>query len=215
MNYNTSAQRTTVQIGQIQTDGYLLPEHLRSEQVQYALSKTQLILLAYPDHPRRYAAGKFNDIVALPGTKAMVPQGFTVYKRVRTNRVRNDAVFVDLIPCNEVPLFLQVCRVSSKAGKAKCVPTERRYRDKLHEELGGEKEVVTLSGKIDLLTPHELIEVKDIRHWKEALGQVLAYGHFYPSHCKRIHLFGATQTAFLQMIKDIVSPYGIAVTWEP
>lgn len=72
---------------------------------------------------------------------------------------------------------------------------EERVREKdvqmeLAETLKGTIEVRTESGDIDVLTEKELIEVKVHDKWKNAVGQVLAYGMDYPTKRKRIHLFG-------------------------
>lgn len=66
--------------------------------------------------------------------------------------------------------------------------TERHYRDQLAHKEGGKTEVQVPSGYIDVLTDTDVIEVKFYKGWKEAVGQVLAYGYFRPSHQKRIHL---------------------------
>ena len=99
-------------------------------------------------------------------------------------------------------------------SKAKNDHPEQFYRDKLQSEIGGEIEVSTITGDIDLLTKKEIIEIKRIKHWKAAMGQVLTYGTFYPKHTKRIHLFGKTQESYLDMIHSIADTYGIVVTWE-
>lgn len=93
--------------------------------------------------------------------------------------------------------------------------TERRIRDRLHEELGGLIEVATPAGRIDLLTDSEIIEVKAIKDWKAALGQVLVYSAFYPEHQKRLHLFGAgRELVALADIEAAVISFGIKVTGE-
>ena len=51
-------------------------------------------------------------------------------------------------------------------------------------------EVSTKSGRIDILTPSEVIEVKQVTKYKHAIGQVTSYGYYYPRHQKRIHLYG-------------------------
>jgi hypothetical protein len=68
--------------------------------------------------------------------------------------------------------------------------TERIIRDRMKAELGGEVEVVTASGGNDKITASEVIEIKNIDDWKEALGKILAYSAFFCEHSKRIHLFG-------------------------
>ena len=64
---------------------------------------------------------------------------------------------------------------------------------KLCKELGGEVEVGSRYGKIDILTDSEIIEVKRYKTWKHALGQVLVYGIDYPNHKKVLYLYGTTK----------------------
>lgn len=92
---------------------------------------------------------------------------------------------------------------------------ESDYSNALAKELNGKREVRTLAGNIDVLTSSQIIEVKEIKSWKEALGQVLVYGHYYPSHQKRIHLYGETQESFLEMINSHCAKFNVTVTWEP
>lgn len=93
---------------------------------------------------------------------------------------------------------------------------EARVRDRLHAELGGLKEVSTLAGLIDLLTDTEVIEVKRLPDWKGALGQVMAYSGFYPSHQKRIHLFSdkPIEADSVPHILEICSTLGVVVSFE-
>lgn len=99
-------------------------------------------------------------------------------------------------------------------NRKQIVKTEKQRQVKLAKKLNGKIEVETVAGKIDILTPTQLIEVKRVKSWKDALGQVLAYGVFYPSHIKRIHLYGETQEAYLKMIKEVAEKYHVIVTWE-
>jgi len=92
---------------------------------------------------------------------------------------------------------------------------EQQIRDALKIALGGQSEVVTSAGRIDLLTDTQIIEVKRVDEWKSALGQVLAYSAFFPSHQKCIHLFGTASA--LKKLPDIESAclaFGVAVTGE-
>ena len=91
---------------------------------------------------------------------------------------------------------------------------ESLYAKDLAIALDGQREVKTLAGAIDVLTATEVIEVKKIGSWKHAIGQVLVYGDYYPSHQKRIHLYGETQESFLSMIEKHCEKRGILVTWE-
>ena len=92
---------------------------------------------------------------------------------------------------------------------------ESDYSKNLARTLNGKKEVHTIGGNIDILTNNEIIEVKEVKMWKHALGQVLVYGHYYPSHQKRIHLYGETQESFLEMINSHCAKFNVTVTWEP
>jgi hypothetical protein len=70
----------------------------------------------------------------------------------------------------------------------------------LQEEEGGEREVPifdkqlkVLVGIADLITDTEVIEVKDIKNWKHAVGQIFAYWYYLDNRDElspRIHLFG-------------------------
>lgn len=93
--------------------------------------------------------------------------------------------------------------------------TEKTVQKRLAKTLAKVKrEVPTLAGNIDLLTEIELIEVKSVKSWKCAVGQVLIYGQSYPNHRKRIHLFGVASRKFLSMIRSHCAPLDIDVTWE-
>lgn len=92
--------------------------------------------------------------------------------------------------------------------------TEDTVRNKLQEQIGGLREIITLAGNIDLLTDIEIIEVKNVKSWKHALGQILIYSVYYPNHQKRIHLFGECQVSYLNFIEEHCEKYNIKVTWE-
>ena len=89
---------------------------------------------------------------------------------------------------------------------------EKIVRDRLMLVIGGQPEVSTPVGRIDLLTDSEIIEVKHVADWKSAMGQVLAYASFYPQHTKRIHLFGLVAPSADALA--ICSQMRIAVTFE-
>ncbi|MEY3331778.1 MAG: hypothetical protein RLZZ176_78 [Cyanobacteriota bacterium] len=97
-------------------------------------------------------------------------------------------------------------------------PKEKRLETVLCEglslELHGETEVKTPIGYIDIMTDSQIIEVKRVRKWKWALGQILVYGLYYPDHKKRIHLFGRCKESKLQTIKDHCGKFDVVVTWQ-
>jgi hypothetical protein len=93
--------------------------------------------------------------------------------------------------------------------------TEAWYRDKLARELGGKIEVhIDKVGRIDVLTKTEIIEVKNTKGWKSAIGQIKSYGKYYPKHKMRIHLFGKLTESKLETIQALCNQEGVTLTWE-
>jgi len=88
---------------------------------------------------------------------------------------------------------------------------EKEIQQRLHENLGGEIEVYTKFGYIDLLTQTELIEIKDGSAWKHGLGQLLAYRKFYLKHNLRLHLFNIDVN---DEISEWCNEYNVIVTYE-
>jgi hypothetical protein len=106
-----------------------------------------------------------------------------------------------------------------KKSLSKQEENEREVSDRLARETGGAREVQTLSGRIDVLTATEVIEVKRIDDWKHSIGQVVAYGTHFPSHKKRIHLFGRqdlmeSYTLLKKQIDTLCNSLDIDVTYE-
>ena len=111
----------------------------------------------------------------------------------------------------------------TKLGEIKLLPDwitiqrkahpERDVRDRLQAQLGGKVEAYTKYGLIDLLTETELIEIKTIDRWKDAIGHILAKSNKYPTHAKRLHLFGP-KDPILETIEEVCTPHSIRVTFE-
>jgi len=111
----------------------------------------------------------------------------------------------------------------TKLGEIKLLPDwitiqrkahpERDVRDRLQSQLGGKVEAYTKYGLIDLLTETELIEIKTIDRWKDAIGHILAKSNKYPTHAKRLHLFGP-KDPILETIEEVCTPHSIRVTFE-
>lgn len=97
-------------------------------------------------------------------------------------------------------------------------PKEKRLEtvlcEGLSQEMNGVTEVKTPIGYIDIMTDTQIIEVKRVRKWKWALGQILVYGLYHPDHEKRIHLFGRCKESKLQIIKDHCAKFDVVVTWQ-
>lgn len=88
---------------------------------------------------------------------------------------------------------------------------EKEIQLKLHKELGGKIEVKTDSGFIDILTDNQIIEIKNGKRWKDAVGQILMYSLDYPKHTKRIHLFDIDEDESIQKKCEL---YKILITYE-
>lgn len=88
---------------------------------------------------------------------------------------------------------------------------EKVIQLRLQKELCGSIEVETKVGFIDLLTDNEIIEIKEGKNWKHAIGQVLMYGVEYPQHKKRIHLFNIENN---ETIEEYCQLYNVCVSYE-
>lgn len=112
----------------------------------------------------------------------------------------------------DVTTVLKYCLIAySSLNK---LADESVWRDKLHKELGGTIEVKTKSGRIDLLTSTQIIEVKIFDRWKSALGQVLAYHFDYNLAYKPvIALFGNCPETYKPQISNVCGHYGVDVLY--
>ena len=84
---------------------------------------------------------------------------------------------------------------------------------KLNETLKGKLEECTDVGRIDILTDTEIIEVKEYKGWKGALGQILSYSHYHPNKKMRIHLFDVKNND-IKIVEEIYKKYNVTLTWE-
>lgn len=84
--------------------------------------------------------------------------------------------------------------------------------DILASKLNGQREVKTKAGRIDVLTSKELIEVKRIERWRDAIGQLIAYGSYYPTHQLRLHLIGKPTKQEEKIIVDACRKISAIVT---
>ena len=106
-------------------------------------------------------------------------------------------------------------RDTFKTNKPKIKRNESYYRDKLARSLNGQTAVVVPVGRIDILTSNQIIEVKHVKRWKSALGQIITYGVYYPHHQKRIHLFGVDHNnSQVILIKEQCQYQNIIATFE-
>ena len=91
---------------------------------------------------------------------------------------------------------------------------EKRIQKTLQEKWGGDVEVITPVGRIDLLTHTAVVEIKDVRQWKAALGQILVYHNYYPSHEMILVFFGASHSSFKEIVEHHCSKFNIKTIWH-
>lgn len=91
---------------------------------------------------------------------------------------------------------------------------ERDIAQALAEREGGQREVRTPAGNIDVLTAKYVYEVKVARLWKAALGQVLAYAVAYPDHKPRLYLYGETGGVAKKTVEEHCRAAGVGVVWH-
>lgn len=89
--------------------------------------------------------------------------------------------------------------------------SEKTIQKALQDEIGGQTEVLTPVGRIDLLTDKELIEVKDAKNWKAAIGQIISYGKYYPDHHKVLYLYGDISETQFSLISETCESQDIFV----
>lgn len=91
--------------------------------------------------------------------------------------------------------------------------TESLYQSQLHHKIGGTREVITPIGIIDILTDTHIVEVKESKSAKHAIGQVLCYDLYKPGRQKVIALFGKVSRKLKSEIEYCCGCLDIDVWW--
>lgn len=125
-----------------------------------------------------------------------------------------ESFFSDLVDEEKHPQQDLNSNNTFRANKQKYKRNEIYYRDILARSLNGKTEVIVPAGRIDILTNSQIIEVKHVKRWKAALGQIITYGVYYPNHQKRIHLFGVENSTQILLIKEQCQMQNIIATFE-
>lgn len=84
----------------------------------------------------------------------------------------------------------------------------------LRSKEDGCSQVAISTGRVDVLTQSEVIEIKCVTNWKHAIGQAMVYQLSYPERKPRIHLFGKSKIKQKDVILDTCRKLGIIVTFE-
>lgn len=78
---------------------------------------------------------------------------------------------------------------------------EKEISDNIAKKINGRREVICEAGSIDILTDNEIIEVKNYRQWKHAIGQLLVYEKSLKRDYKKVlYLFGRCPEDYLKVI---------------
>ncbi|AEQ32473.1 KilA-N domain-containing protein [Megavirus chiliensis] len=108
---------------------------------------------------------------------------------------------------NSIKYYKALSKLESNSNNNK----EKVIQKTLQSELGGEIEVKTKYGYIDLLTDDKIIEIKSYETWKHALGQILIYSDEYENKNKCVYLFDVPNNIKLNNIKRIYNKYNVSV----
>lgn len=76
------------------------------------------------------------------------------------------------------------------------------------------REVNCTYGIADVINCEYVIEVKQVRKWKQAIGQALVYALDYPEKLPRVHLFGCVSHRQKQLIETACQTLGVTLTWD-
>ncbi len=76
------------------------------------------------------------------------------------------------------------------------------------------REVNCTYGVIDVVNCEYVIEVKQVRKWKQAIGQALVYALDYPEKIARVHLFGSVSKKQKGIIESACESLGVNLTWD-
>lgn len=91
---------------------------------------------------------------------------------------------------------------------------EKKIQRKLAAELGGIMEVSVRTGRIDILTETEIIEIKELKFWKAGAGQLMIYKQSYPDHACRLYLFGFSSPLIRETIINACRQLNINVEFN-
>lgn len=91
---------------------------------------------------------------------------------------------------------------------------EQRIADSWAKKMDGNLEVNCESGRVDIMTQTQVVEVKHVNRWKAAMGQVLAYA--VATGLKPVLiLYGSTTEGLRPIIEKVCSHYGIETHYTP
>jgi hypothetical protein len=94
---------------------------------------------------------------------------------------------------------------------------EADVRKRLALDTDGTQCVIGRFGEIDLVTNDEVIEIKFVKRYSHALGQVLGHSKSLPGKKPRVHFFGTEEDyedGLLEHIGDLYEDFNVKITYE-
>ncbi|MEM9766480.1 MAG: hypothetical protein AAF892_01185 [Cyanobacteria bacterium P01_D01_bin.71] len=223
MTDSTKASRATVQLGSMEVDGFQLPDG------SYRMSQTQAAeIIGLTERDARHfldskgikapmiEVDSFDQASRGTRIKALTLEQSAQYWMHEASKGNLKAIALVENLVNQNPEAISVAPLLTSLSKRqnKQHDSEAREQARLAKKLNGKTAVVTPVGKADLVTESEIIEVKLFKNWQRALGQVLAYGTYFPEKQKRIHLVGSVEIELLKKIIAIASNLSVRVSLE-
>lgn len=117
----------------------------------------------------------------------------------------------DIQVCQDCVNYLQ--RQGIMVTSEVVIESERMVQVTLQSREGGEREVETPTGFVDLVTDDYVIEVKHVSDWKDG-AKVLIYALQFPDRKPRVHLFGGYTKDFRKLVETTFTALNIVVSWE-
>lgn len=92
-------------------------------------------------------------------------------------------------------------------------PEEKAIAESFKDSLKARLEVRTPVGVVDLVSDAYgmIAEIKAIKNWKHAIGQVLVYQYYFKDKCPMVILFGETDDSYRDMVRFHADRLGVAV----
>jgi hypothetical protein len=121
---------------------------------------------------------------------ALVSSWIKNWKRISTSN--DDAYFKSLLSVKASPSNNEECDVVDWS-------CDSVYKNSC-------REVETKFGRVDILSPKEIIEVKALPNYKHAIGQIIVYSNCFPSHLRKLVLFynvDDDDDNYKQLIRDV------------
>lgn len=112
-----------------------------------------------------------------------------------------------IVPACELPPRPKRGPTRIRTARSRCW-----YRDQLACELGGQTAIRFPGGRIDILTPTEVVQVTAACEWRVALRQLQTCRSHFPEHKLRIHLFGRLP-AEIAAVEQFCGQQQVCVTW--